>query len=225
VSEKLPAPDTNRFPALRNPHVRIVEQGRLLGRLHATGGDYPTKWGEFRFWGPTKARFDHHPPPTRLHRSRSVYYAAPSLLDAQGERVPVLRTCVAEVFRDRGAIELSRDAPYFVLYRNSRPLRLLDVADSDWVALAGGNAAISSGLRSRSREWARAIYRAYKGGDAVDGLYYTCSNIPTARSIALFERAVDALPPRPQLHIPLTHPALRPELESYAAQLNLFLIP
>lgn len=138
--------------------------------------------------------------------------------------MPVLRICVAECFRDRGAIELSRNAPYYVLFRTTRPLRLLDVMDSDWVTLAGGNGAISTGLRSMSRDWARAIYRHYKGTQRVEGIHYGCSNIPPARSIALFERARSALPQKPDVHLPLTHPALRAELEHYANQLNLDLL-
>ncbi len=137
---------------------------------------------------------------------------------------PLLRTCVAEVFRDRGVIELRRDSPYYVLWRPVQPLRLLDVADSDWVTFAGGNAAVSSGLRSTARDWSRAIYRHFTGPDALDGIVYACSNIPPARSIVLFERTADALPSRPQLHLPLADPALRAELEVYADELQLDLV-
>jgi hypothetical protein len=225
VSERLPTPDSNRFPDLDDAHVRILGEDHLLGRIHATSGRHPSRWNEFRYWGPTKARFDHQPPPARIHPSRGVYYAAPTLRDRKDQAVPILRTCIAEVFRDRGVIELSRDDPYFVLFRTVRPLRLLDVADSDWISLAGGNASISSGLRSTARDWSRAVYRTYKAADAVDGIHYTCSNVPVGRSVFLFERAEDALPPRPQAHLPLTHPALRPEIEAYASQLDLFLVP
>lgn len=139
--------------------------------------------------------------------------------------VPVLKTCVAECFRDRGVIELSRDTPYYALLGTVRPLRLLDVADSTWITRAGGNAAISAGLRSVARAWARAIYRHYTGPDAVDGIVYTCATIPPARSVALRERARDALPPRPVVHRPLADSALRAELEVYATDLGLGLAP
>ena len=223
MTERLPPPDTSRFPALAPRHVHKLTTGRLVGRIYPSAGAHSLRWNEFRYYGPTGARFDHQPPPPRLHPRRGVYYA--SAVGRGLNPPPVLRTCVAEVFAERGAIELGRDVPYFVLSRPARPLRLLDLADSDWITLAGGNGAISSGPRSVARDWARAIYRHYTGSDAVDGLYYPCSIIPPARSLVLFERARLALRTRPELQLPLTHPALRAELEHYAAELGLELLP
>jgi hypothetical protein len=164
-----------------------------------------------------------------MHPTRAVLYAAPELPlpdvpPVDRDSPPILRTCLAEVYRDRGLIELRRDDPYVVLFELARPVRLLDVADSDWLMLAGGNAALSSGRRSAARDWARAIYRHYAGQEAVDGLFYLCSNVPSARSVVLWEPARDALPERPHLHLPLAHPALRAEIEVYAAQLRLELV-
>lgn len=225
MTERLPPPDPALFPRLAAGHVHVLDPDRLLGRIHATAGRHPTAWRGFRFFGPTSARFDHHPPPPRRHPVRAVLYAVSTVIGRQDGQPPVLRTCVNEVFGDRGAVELSRDGPFFVLFRPVRPLRLLDLADSDWVARAGGNAAISSGLRSTARRWSRAIYRHYQAEDTVDGLLYVTSTMPPARSVVLFERAADALPARPLAHLPLTHPALRAELESYAADLHLHLLP
>jgi hypothetical protein len=221
VTERLPPPDVSLFPTLRPQHVRVLEPGHLLGRIHATSGRFPTAWSQFRFFGPLTARFDHHPPPRGAH-DRGVMYATAVLPARRRHALPVLRTCVAEVFGERGALELSRDAPFFVLFRLLRTVRLLDVADSDWVTLAGGNAAISSGARSRARDWSRAIYGHY---DDIDGVFYGCSAIPPARSVALYERATDALPRQPDAHLPLSHPSLRAELEVYATQLHLGLLP
>lgn len=220
MTERLPPPNTSTFPVLQPAHVHVLSAGHLLGRIHSQAGSFPTRWDEFRRFGPTTARFDHQPLPRGSHATRAVLYAAPQ----RSDNVPVLRTCVAECFRERGAIELSRNEPYYVLFRTTRPLRLLDVMDSDWVTLAGGNGAISTGLRSMSRDWARAIYRHYKGTQRVEGILYGCSNIPPARNIALFERAKSGLPQKPDVHLPLTHPALRAELEHYANQLNLDLL-
>lgn len=194
-----------------------------MGRIHNQGGGHPTSWEQFRNYGPTGSRFDHQPPPATLHPRRAILYAAPAHATRRRvPAVPVLRTCVLESFQGRRAIELTRDDPYFVLFRLERDIRLLDVADSGWVARAGGNAAISSGLRSASRNWSRSIYAVYPD---LDGIFYTCSLDPSARSVALYERAEDALPMRPAAHLPLSHAALRPELETYAMQYELPLIP
>jgi hypothetical protein len=160
-----------------------------------------------------------------VHPTRAVLYGVPALPAPGTTVVPVLETCVAECYGERGVIELGRDSPYFALFGTRRQLRLLDVADSTWIPRAGGNAAISAGLRSVAREWARAVYRHYTGPDALDGIIYTCSTIPSARSVVLWERARDALPTRPALHLPLAAPALRAELEVYATHLGLGLVP
>ena len=225
MTERLPAPDGTRFPPLAPEDLRVLPVGTLLGRIHAQTGEHSSTWNRFREYGPTTSRFDHHPPPTRMHPTRAILYATPALPEPSKNALPVLATCVAECFRERGVIELGRDSPHFVLFRTIRQLRLLDVADSPWVSRAGGNAAISSGLRSTAREWARAIYRHYSGTQAVDGIFYTCSTIPAARSLALWERARDAVPDRPLIHLPLSDPALRAELEVYATDLDLGLLP
>jgi hypothetical protein len=216
VSERLPAPDAARFPALAKSHVKVVKPGTLVGRIHAQGGPHPTTWGAFRWFGPTSHRFDHQPPPPRVHPTRGILYGATPRYWA-----PVLETCVLECYQDRRVIELRRDDPYFVLLRTMRPLRLLDVADSSWLARAGGNSALSSGLRSTARDWSRAIYRTYPD---VDGLYYASSLNPAARNVALYERARSAMPQRPDGYWPLSHPALRAELEEYAATFGLGLL-
>lgn len=205
MSERLDAPDPSRFPEVAKGHVHELPAGLLLGRVHSQAGVHPYRWNQFRSFGPTTARFDHHRPPPREKPDRSVLYAAPN---RPGD-TKVLRTCVAECFRDRGSIELNRDAPYFVLFRLTRPLRLLDMADSNWVALAGGNAAISSGPTGVCRDWSRAIWERYAGVQAVDGMLYTCSNDPSQRSAVLWERALDAVPARPVVHLPLTSADLR----------------
>ena len=217
MSESLPKVNPRRFPALRESDLRVLETGTLIGRIYTAGGQYATGWSAFRAWGPTTSRFDHQPLPVRAHPSRRVLYAAPAVVGADGDVYPVLKTCLAECYRDRGMIEMSRDAPYFALFEISRPLRLLDLG-GEWLARAGGNGAISSGHRSRSRDWARAIYRKY---DDLDGVIYPSSHIPVARSVALWERAEDALPDRASLNEPLIHIGLRAAIETYAADLGL----
>lgn len=190
----------------------------MLARIFATGGAHPVNWDTLRAWGPTGARFDHHPPPVRLHGTRRVLYAAVSVPGPNDEVYPTLKTCLAECFRDRGIIEVTPSAPYYVQFDIVRPLRLLDLSDSDWVTSAGGNAAITSGPRGATRLWARAIYRRYPD---LDGVFYASSNIPSARVCALWDRAEDAFPSRPSFHEPLDHIGLRPALELFAAELGL----
>lgn len=221
MSEKLPAPQTDRFPELLPGDVRTLPAGTLVGRIYASGGAHPRTWNGFRHWGPTGSRFDHQPPPARLHPELGIFYGAPELAGPDGAPYPVLCTCLAECFRDRGIIELSRDAPYFALFEITRPLRLLDLGDSDWVTRAGGNGGISSGVRSTSRLWAQAIYQHYTGADAPDGLIYPSSNIPVARSVAVWERGKSALPSRPSFNEPLGLTGLRAAVETFAARLDL----
>lgn len=149
-------------------------------------------------------------------------YLAPHWQGLTRTSQPVLRTCLAEVFRDRGVIEVHRDGAYFALFDSVQPLRLLDVADSLWVTEAGGNAAISSGPHADSRAWARAIWRTYPD---IDGILYGCSNVPPARSVVLFERARHALPRSPTFSRPLADAALRSALELFAAEIGLDLLP
>jgi len=135
-----------------------------------------------------------------------------------------LDTCLVEVFRDTGVVDVATNNPYFALLRLTRDLRLLDLADSRWITVAGGNAAISSGRRSQAREWARAIYRHYGGSEAPDGLFYSCSNMPNGRSVALFERSRNALSQHPALDLPLAHPGLWADVEYACTELGLDLV-
>lgn len=198
-----------------------------MGRIYTEGGSHPTNWDSFRYFGPTGARFDHQPlgrspHSRRVHPSRGISYVAPALVDARGEVMPALKTCLVECCRDVGVIELRRDDPFFALFSVTRPVRLLDLADSGWLGSARGNAAISSGRRSRAREWARAVYSTY---DGLDGVIYTTSGLPSARSVALWERAEDAMPPSPRLRMPLRDPGLRNTIERFAGELSLDLVP
>ena len=140
---------------------------------------------------------------------------------ADGKPVAPLDTCLVEVFRDTGVVDVATNSPYFALFRLTRDLRLLDLADSRWITVAGGNAAISSG---QAREWARAIYRHYGDDEALDGLFYSCSNMPTGRSVALFERSRNALPQHPALDLPLAHPGLWADVEYACIELGLDLV-
>lgn len=206
MTERLGPPDTARFPRLvARRDLHIVPASHLLGRIYFAGGDHPAGWDSFRRFGPTTSRFDHHPPPARDHPSRAIAYGAVRTTPADREPVSALETCLLEVFRDTGVVDTHTGSPYFALFRVQRQVRLLDVVDSTWVTLAGGNAAICSGSRARAREWSRAIYGHYR---TIDGIFYGGSTLPPARAVALFERARSAMPSRPELNLPLSHPGL-----------------
>jgi hypothetical protein len=224
VAEFLPPPDVARFPELAQQHLCLVGTDIPLGRIYWAGGSFSLPWNGFRWFGPTTSRFDHHPDPAEVHTGFGVMYLAPALMDPHGRPMSSLQTALLECFRDSGVVDAVADDPYFVLFKATRELRLLDLADSDWVTVAGGNAAISSGPRAPSRLWARAIYSRYVDDDALDGVIYTTSNLPASRSIALWERASDALPTRPMFNEQLRHLGLRSSLETFAHDVGLGLV-
>lgn len=55
-------PDPPGVDAVRRiaPAIRTLTKGVSLARVYFTGGEHPTRWDEFRHYGPTSARFDHH---------------------------------------------------------------------------------------------------------------------------------------------------------------------
>lgn len=224
MSEILPAPDVSRFPALKPEYLHLITPGVSLGRIYFARGSFPTTWNGFRWFGPTGSRFDHHPDPPQEHPNHGVMYLGPALVDARGRTMSSLQTAMVECFRDAGVADAVTDDPYFVLLKATRTLRLLDLADSDWITVAGGNAAISSGPRVQSRLWARAIHSRYRGDDALDGVLYTTSNRPASRSVALWERAADALPSRPLFNEQLHHLGLRAAVETFAHEVGLGLV-
>lgn len=121
----------------------------------------------------------------------------------------VLETCVLEVFGPTGVVDRQTALPCFALFRLAHEVPLLDLVDSDWVPQAGATAAIYSGPRARSRDWARALYGHYTD---LPGLFYGASRMPRGRSVALFERCRHALPDRPELLLSLAHSGLAADL-------------
>ena len=81
----------------------------------------------------------------------------------------------------------------------------------------GASQAIASGPHARAQAWARTIYDAYS---AVDGLWYSSSMHGGHPALMLFERAEAALPRRPEVDVPLSHPGLLPDLVRAADSLG-----
>ncbi len=102
----------------------------------------------------------------------------------------------------------------------ARDLTLLDLTGA-WPTRAGASMALSSGPRSRSRPWSAAIYAAYP---RIQGLYYPSSMHANQPAVALYERALEALPATPVFHRPLRDPALLSDLERAARHLGYRLV-
>lgn len=181
-----------------------LARGTVLWRLYFRGGRHPTFWNIFRAFGPTSSRFDHQIGPPRV-QDRCVLYAA--------ERGPA---CLAEVFQDTRVIDrLARD-PWLAGFALQSPLLLLDLTGS-WPTRAGASMAINTGPRPRAQRWSQVIYEAYPNGQ---GIYYPSSMYGNSPSVALYERALPALPPSPVFHRPLSDPALLPVLKRVALEIG-----
>lgn len=219
MTQRCPPP-TRPLPLLRPGDVG--EWTRPLVRIYSAGGAHPVTWGAFRHFGPhARMRFDHHPPPARSHPTRGIAYLSASWTTPDGVVADPLAVAVLECFGETGVIDRQTAHPRLVLWAPTRPLRLLRLTDSDWLARAGGNAALTSGARAVARAWSRAVYGDY---GEVDGLIWASVPQPGGRSVALYERAADALPPHPSSHRSLDDPALQPALARIAHDYRLDLV-
>lgn len=227
MSETLPPPDPARFPDLtEDPRwVRETAAGTLHARIFRAGGAHAVEWFEFREFGPLDARFDPHPEPTGEHPGCGVMYTVLEGARAGENDDAVLTTalaaCLLEVFQQHRIIRRRAGSPTLAVFETVRPLRLLDLSDSDWVAVAGGNAAIASGDRERAREWARAIRAAYP---EVDGVLASSSVVPAARIAALWAPAADALPRHPLALLALDREELTGVIDTIAERYGYLLL-
>lgn len=201
--EELPAPPVGfNVDAI---HRTCPARTRLV-RIYHRSRRYPATWEAFRYFGPTASRFDHHTEPPRV-QPRGILYAA---VGPQS-----VASVLAEVFQATRVIELRRDEPWLAIFDLQREVRLLDTSGA-WPVRAGGNMAINSGARAMSRAWSRAIYDGYA---AVQGIWYP-SSLTNQPCVALYERALGAIPSRPVLNEPLDSPKLRVGLLRHAKEIN-----
>lgn len=180
--------------------VRILPAGTLLCRVYSRGGAYPYTWNEFRAFGPTSSRFDHHlpsPKGTPHVQARKICYAAPQWM-----------TCIAEVVQESGVLDPTTNEPWLAMFRLAREVRLLDVTGM-WSNWARVGMDINYGNRARTREWSKVIYDAYP---EVEGIWYLSRWHPEHVSAALFERAENAFAPAPEVHRALADPKFSTEL-------------
>lgn len=212
---KPPAPDV--LKSLLRPHEDVVamETRTRLVRVFAAGGVHRQQWNTFRDTGPLPhARFDPHPPapagrPSTTPGDGVLYFGLSA------------RTSVAEVFQRTSIVDRSTRRPHLVVFRPCRPLRLLDLTGL-WPTRAGASQEISSGPKDRTQEWARAIRAAFPD---LDGLWYRSSMDSGDPAVCLWEPpAADALPPSPEVLLPLDYPGLDLPLARICDALNYTLL-
>lgn len=197
LSKHLPDPDPTTWPRLAAEQTVTLQEGDRLLRIYASAGKPTTRWWEFRRWGPTAARFDHHPDgPSRL--GHSVWYAALETPDDNGQPTG-LATVLAERFQDTRTVPARSRNISLAICNPAKTLTLLNL-EPDWLTQAGGNAAIASGPRHQSRKWARAIRHTYP---RIDGLIWQSSVFRPGVAIVLWDQPRPALAPNPLLNRPL----------------------
>lgn len=207
---KLPDPPDVEVVRGIGPAVKRLPRGTSLARVYFTGGEYPTRWNEFRHFGPTGARFDHHlavPRGEPVSQARSILYCATAA-----------DTCLAEVFQQTRRINRTRRAPWLAIFALRKDVDLLDLTGA-FATRVGASMAISTGSRVRAREWAKRFYEAYA---ALHGIYYPSSMHGNRPAVALTDRAeqLDCLPEHPDLNRALADDVLLDILKSSADRLG-----
>jgi len=203
---KLPDPPSASELAAVPADEHVLPAGSWFWRTYFRGGAHPTRWSEFRNFGPTGSRFDHHDPPPSI-QARSIIYGA---LDPNG-----IRTSVAEVFQQTRTIDRKRDEPWLVGFITVREVNVLDL-NGLWPTRAGASQAIATGPHRRAREWSRRIYDAYP---RIEGLLYK-SSMTGEPAVALYDRAATFVPPAPQFHRALLDPVLTAPLLQVCGQIG-----
>ena len=208
---KFPEPPTPAELAAIGADIQVLPAETRIWRVYFQAGAHPTTWGQFRAWGPTDARFDHHVPPPSV-QTREILYGA------VGPTAAI--SAIAEVFQASRIVERTRRAPTWVAFDCTRDLRLLDLTDT-WPTRAGASMAITSGQRARARRWSQAIYTIFPD---VDGLLYGSSMHANHLCVALYERALGAMPERPVFHRLLSDPAVLTLLKNACAAVGYALV-
>ncbi|HME47029.1 MAG TPA: RES family NAD+ phosphorylase [Mycobacterium sp.] len=202
-----PPPSDLRQLGIRDEELRIVTPREVWWRVHRTEGAFVLAWNQFRHFGPV-SRFDPHPEPTGDHPDHTVWYGASTPDAALGEAFHADRT-----------IDRVRERPFLTGLRFTRELRLLDLAADSigaWVTRAEGTYAISTAPHTKTQHWARTIVEAFPD---LDGVRYN-GRFAGHVCTALYPPAQSAMPARPLLSLPLTHPELASRLAGAARRLG-----
>ena len=203
-------PEPSGVEALRSiePEILRLASNTLLARVYFSAGSHPSRWNQFRRFGPTAARWDHHLPGARGQRAehdRAVLYCAPDV-----------DTCVSEVFQATRRIDRVRDAPTLAIFALREPITVLNLRGA-FATTIGASTAIHSGPRSRTRAWAHQLYEAYPD---LQGVYYGSSMNEHAPAVVLNERARGSMPEQPELHRALNDDMLIEVLQRIALRLS-----
>lgn len=175
-----------------------------MWRVYRAGGRHPVSWDTFRTFGPVaNGRFDHHLLPPSDQPDRGILYGA--LHDAGA--------AIIEAFQDTRTIDRAHEDPWLVAFGLELDLAVLDLA-GPWPTKAGASQAIAAGRRDVAQRWSRAIYAAYPD---IKGLIYRSAMAGPATNVAIYERGASALPERPVLNVPLSHPGLAGPINRIAA--------
>jgi hypothetical protein len=175
---KLPAPPSAHELAALSPQALRLVRGSWLARIGFAGGSHPSAWNQFRNWGPSASRFDHHQPDRQGQphvQRRAVLYAASAA-----------QTCMAEVFQATRLVDVHQNQPWLAIWRTTAELSLLDLTGA-FATRMGASTAIHSGPRGRARQWAAALYQAFP---QFDGIAYCSSMNGNAPAFVLNERAL-----------------------------------
>lgn len=202
-----PPPPQLRTLGIRDDEIRIIDTASIWWRVHRVHGTHVLAWNAFRTFGPL-LRFDPHPPPVGDHPGHGIWYGASSPDGALAEAYQVDRTIDRELGR-----------PYLTGLSFSRVLAVLDLATDSrgaWPTRAGGNFAISTAPHIVSQQWARHIVDAFPD---LDGVRYN-SRFSGHPCLALFTPAQSAMPTRPVLSLPLSHPDLAGRIAGAAHRLG-----
>ena len=172
-----------------NPKLYTLPAASTLHRLYGPSRFGATATG-FRFVGPF-VRFDHHQVLAGgklVVQSRGIIYSA---LDLTGALVEQFGSCGG------GEAGLIR---YCGIVTNE-PLYLLDLRE-DGALRAGTILGVCSQAHDIAQEWSRCFYESIDVYDELDGLTYPNAHNGDA-SVALYERAMHAMPSRAQWDIEL----------------------
>lgn len=205
---KLPEPPG--VAALREiaPQIIALPANTHLARIYFSAGPHPSRWNQFRRFGPTAARWDHHLPTASggaIEQTRATLYCAPDV-----------DTCAAEVFQATRRIDRIRNAPALVVFAPRESINLLDLRGT-FATKIGTSTAIHSGPRSHVRIWARELYDAYPD---IQGVYYGSSMNGHAPAIVLNERAQRAMAELPLFNRSLNDDMLVETLQKIALRLS-----